>query len=589
MAKHEGLERSKSDRFGKKPSNTKPTPDLEAPHYVRAPSASDAPAWNFSAIPVSRASGSLQPKLEVGAVNDPLEREADRIADRVTRMPDSSRAESKAPTKASSSAGLSHAEAPSTVHEALRSTSRPLDPDVRAFMEPRFGHDFSQVRLHSGTAAAESARTLNAHAYTVGDDIVFGSGKLAPATKDGSRLLAHELTHVVQQGQGVQLIQRDESSGGDPVATGEEIEKALVNYLHGAWDAQGGRSLKVDRDVQTAVSKLAGTFTAVDSKDLLRLSIEEFAKNAGKVLGGDIPRSQMMHLYKIPEKKRVPSKSWVEKKKDAAKEALGKVGKTPEDVRAPNESAYPPGGKPDMGGDSPGQHSVPPQAIDPIGERIDKATGGSIKKNPPPSKPQGTPAGNQDSDTADVPAPIGISPRRFEDPTGPFLRSPVSSPPTLDLGESLAESASPLVAASIGSVTIDGFVTGKADIPGGKVESLSSTAKIIVVLLKRYPASTIRITGHTDGVGKEDDNQRLGQRRADSAQAFLVTHGIPSEAIRTQSAGATQLLVNTKNAEPKNRRVEILFETSTLLRDFGRSSNAPPPNLYPRPKTETMK
>ena len=84
MAKHEGLERSKSDRFGKKPSNAKPTPDLEAPaHDIRAPSASDAPAWNFSAIPVSRASGSLQPKLEVGAVNDPLEREADRIADRI--------------------------------------------------------------------------------------------------------------------------------------------------------------------------------------------------------------------------------------------------------------------------------------------------------------------------------------------------------------------------------------------------------------------------------------------------------------------------------------------------------------------------
>jgi outer membrane protein OmpA-like peptidoglycan-associated protein len=193
-----------------------------------------------------------------------------------------------------------------------------------------------------------------------------------------------------------------------------------------------------------------------------------------------------------------------------------------------------------------------------------------MPKNPPPSQPQGTPASNQESDAKDVPAPVGIGRRRRDGPTEPFLRSPVPAAPTMDLGESLAESASPLMAASIGSVTIDGFVTGKEDIPGGKADRLRSTAKIIVALLKRYPASTIRVMGHTDAVGKEDDNQGLGQRRSDSAQAFLVAQGIPAEAIRTQSAGATQLLVNIKNAEPKNRRVEILFETSTLLRDFGR-------------------
>ena len=126
----------------------------------------------------------------------------------------------------------------------------------------------------------------------------------------------------------------------------------------------------------------------------------------------------------------------------------------------------------------------------------------------------------------------------------------------------------------MGSVTIDGFVTGKADIPAGKTNRLASTAKIIVALLRQYPASTIRVTGHTDAVGKEDDNLGLGQRRADSAQAFLVGQGIPAEAIRTQSAGAAQLLVNTQNAEPKNRRVEILFETRTMLRDFGRPAAA---------------
>src|ERR1022692_2377429 len=170
MSKHEAAERGKSDRSaGKQPPVAKPTPDLRngtPGRDAHAPSASDAPAWNFSAIPISRAPVSPQPKLEVGAVNDPREREADRTADQVARMPEPSSAGAKLQRNTSELADLSHAGAPPTVHEALRSPSRPLDPEVRAFMEPRFGHDFSQVRLHSGTAAGESARALNAHAYT---------------------------------------------------------------------------------------------------------------------------------------------------------------------------------------------------------------------------------------------------------------------------------------------------------------------------------------------------------------------------------------------------------------------------------------
>ncbi len=102
--------------------------------------------------------------------------------------------------------------APPVVQEVLRSPGQPLDPATRAFMEPRFGHGFSRVRVHSGPAAEQSARDVNAHAYTMGHDIVLGAGRFASATNEGRRLLAHELTHVVQQG-GVQgsptLVQRD--------------------------------------------------------------------------------------------------------------------------------------------------------------------------------------------------------------------------------------------------------------------------------------------------------------------------------------------------------------------------------------------
>jgi hypothetical protein len=88
---------------------------------------------------------------------------------------------------------------PDSVHETLRAPGQILDAASRAFFEPRFGHDFGRVRVHADAKAAESARAVNAVAYTVGNDVVFSAGRYSPATPTGRRLLAHELTHVVQQ------------------------------------------------------------------------------------------------------------------------------------------------------------------------------------------------------------------------------------------------------------------------------------------------------------------------------------------------------------------------------------------------------
>jgi outer membrane protein OmpA-like peptidoglycan-associated protein len=86
----------------------------------------------------------------------------------------------------------------------------PLPDDVRSYFEPRFGHDFSRVRVHTDTRAARSAQALGAQAYTLGNDVVLGTGQYAPQTGEGRRLLAHELAHVVQQGSGsvAPMIQR---------------------------------------------------------------------------------------------------------------------------------------------------------------------------------------------------------------------------------------------------------------------------------------------------------------------------------------------------------------------------------------------
>jgi len=106
--------------------------------------------------------------------------------------------------------------APSIVHEVLRSPGRPLDEHTRAFFERRFGHDFSKVRVHTDTEAAESAHAVSALAYTVGPQIVFGAGLYQPNAPSGKRLLAHELTHVVQQ--------RDQGISRHPLRIGSSTD-----------------------------------------------------------------------------------------------------------------------------------------------------------------------------------------------------------------------------------------------------------------------------------------------------------------------------------------------------------------------------
>jgi hypothetical protein len=88
---------------------------------------------------------------------------------------------------------------PPIVYNVLNGPGQPLAADTRAFFEPRFGHDFSRVRVHTGSSAAASADAVNARAYTVGHNVVFASGVYAPHTVTGRRFLAHELVHVIQQ------------------------------------------------------------------------------------------------------------------------------------------------------------------------------------------------------------------------------------------------------------------------------------------------------------------------------------------------------------------------------------------------------
>jgi peptidoglycan hydrolase-like protein with peptidoglycan-binding domain len=176
----------------------------------------------------------LQTKLTVGQAGDLYEQEADRIADQVMSAPVN--ADLK-PTpqriQRLANQAIGNFSAPASVDRALSSAGTPLDSGLRQDMEQRFGHDFSRVRVHTSAVAEESAQEVNANAYTVGQSIVFGANRFRPATHDGRRLIAHELTHVVQQ------------SGADATARRQSPSNTSSNRheLHRSSDAVLQRDL----------------------------------------------------------------------------------------------------------------------------------------------------------------------------------------------------------------------------------------------------------------------------------------------------------------------------------------------------------
>jgi hypothetical protein len=163
--------------------------------------------------------------------SDRSEREADHAADHVTRLPASTL------QRAHQVGERSPTEAPAIVHDVVRTPGRPLDAQTRGFMEPRFGHDFSQVRVHSDASAAESARAVDALAYTFGKHVVFGAGRYVPATGEGRWLLAHELAHVVQQADASTLQRKPDGDAAAKARQETRLEELARDpaKAHDAW------------------------------------------------------------------------------------------------------------------------------------------------------------------------------------------------------------------------------------------------------------------------------------------------------------------------------------------------------------------
>ncbi|MFS8084145.1 MAG: DUF4157 domain-containing protein [Acidobacteriota bacterium] len=172
--------------------------------------------------------------MTINQSGDIFEQEADRIADQVLAAPthpavnDSSLRIQRFSGQSGGQLNGQMEAAPASVDQTLTSPGRPLEPALREDMEQRFGHNFADVRVYSDAGAQQSARDVNAQAYTVGHNIVFGAGRFAPETNEGRHLLAHELTHVVQQSgnAGTSVDQSDKRSLSS--LPGQRIQRRLL-------------------------------------------------------------------------------------------------------------------------------------------------------------------------------------------------------------------------------------------------------------------------------------------------------------------------------------------------------------------------
>ncbi|MCA8976553.1 MAG: DUF4157 domain-containing protein, partial [Planctomycetes bacterium] len=180
----------------------------------------------------------LRCKLRIGASNDALERQADATADRVVAMPDPARV---TPTSAPARA-------------AIAGRGQPLPAPINRYFGRRLGHDFGNVRVHTDASAAELARSVDARAFTIGRDVVFGAGRYAPSSTSGRWLLAHELTHVVQQANGAAagLLQRAPDGAADgkrkPAAPRSDL-----TFEHIIRDGETFESLQQDWNTTTEI------------------------------------------------------------------------------------------------------------------------------------------------------------------------------------------------------------------------------------------------------------------------------------------------------------------------------------------------
>jgi hypothetical protein len=230
-----------------------PEPAQQAPEVQALPNTPTASPSIAAAPARVGQSRLLQAKLTISAPNDPYEQEADRVAEQVTRA----QAPPRIQRAATASAGADVTPEVESGISRLRGGGQPLDAATRATMETRIGHHFGQVRIHTDARAADLSSQVRARAFTVGSDLAFAPGQYQPGSAEGQRLLAHELTHVVQQGGRPTSIQRYYDAASNKWIDGKVPEGWVEVRKAGNKVYYGPKELKEQEDKKLSDSKAA--------------------------------------------------------------------------------------------------------------------------------------------------------------------------------------------------------------------------------------------------------------------------------------------------------------------------------------------
>jgi hypothetical protein len=429
--------------------------------------------------------------------------------------------------------------APPIVNEVLRSPGQRLDPNTRAFMEPRFGQNFGQVRVHADERAAESARAVDALAYTVGRDIVFDAGRYAPQTQSGQRLLAHELAHVTQQapvsGAGSNVLRV-----GEPDSTHEQQADVAAQRV-GAPDepARMTTSSPVLQRQRGGAPEVGSVSTVGDL--ILRVN------DAGQIefLYGtpDVPVVGRVGVgFRCREGRCEPvagsDPSKIRNRTYTLDEALGVLRGSRPGATAPTPGGTGGGAQGPLPGEPEFRLCLPWQMTPsgqccPPGERwsfLERRCGPETATPRPGTPRPGT-----------LPFPSVLPP--------PTLTPPSPAPPSLGLGT--LQLGLPQVA------VIDNFESDSEALPANAGEQLDGLAE----QLRLYPGE-VRVEGHTDGTFTPEHNQRLSERRAESVRQALVSRGVEEGRLRIEGFGARQRLFpedRTSEQKARNRRVSVWY------------------------------
>ncbi len=418
--------------------------------------------------------------------------------------------------------------APPIVHDVLRASGRPLEGPVRAAMEARLGHDFSQVRVHTDTRAAESARAVDALAYTVGRDVVFDQGRFAPASGEGMRLLAHELAHVKQQAPvgGQHPAELRVAAGGDR----SEAEAEAAAAAKGVTDAFSVRSPRLvqrqpqpegktkpplipmpvfdEFDPMVMVPDVPGVPSFLRGQQVklstLRQALDALGGNVPSLGGGGGAAGDVCSL-RVPDFEKVTS--------------------------GPLTGLCCPKGRRDLP-----DRCCPPRALAGLDLRCcgpDEVVIQGKCVRPalaPPVSPVPLPRPAPGPTPGPAPAPKTTAPPLFPFPT---LRFP-----------------------TIQSDTIDHFDPDSSTIPPGASDKLDQLA----ARTKLHPDALVHVDGHTDSTNTPAYNKPLSDRRAGAVRDALIARGVDGSRLVVKGHGEGQLLFRPeKNDEEKarNRRVEV--------------------------------